>query len=129
MKGEVLGTVDHFYWKKEYQARGAPHYHALLWLKDAPVIGQDDPDTVLSWIQESISYLPNSKQGIWSWIVQLGHKISCNCPSVVHTVSGNASVVMFSLPGADLDFHGNLVKLLSWILLVTVSRLETEYTN
>ena len=23
-KGEVLGTVDHFYWKKEYQARGAP---------------------------------------------------------------------------------------------------------
>ena len=35
-KGEVLGTVDHFYWKKEYQARGAPHYHALLWIKDAP---------------------------------------------------------------------------------------------
>jgi hypothetical protein len=29
MKGEVLGTVDYFYWKKEYQARGAPHYHAL----------------------------------------------------------------------------------------------------
>ena len=49
MKGEILGTVDHFYWKKEYQACGAPHYHALLWIKDAPVIGQDD---VLSWIQE-----------------------------------------------------------------------------
>ena len=25
-KGEVLGPVEHFYWKKEYQARGAPHY-------------------------------------------------------------------------------------------------------
>ena len=24
----MLGTVDHFYWKKEYQAQGAPHYHA-----------------------------------------------------------------------------------------------------
>ena len=34
MKGEILGTVDHFYWKKEYQARGAPHYHALLWISD-----------------------------------------------------------------------------------------------
>ena len=39
LKGEVLGTVEHFYWKKEYQARGAPHYHVLLWIKDAPVIG------------------------------------------------------------------------------------------
>ena len=54
-KGEVLGTVDHFYWKKEYQARGAPHYHVLLWIKDAPVIGRDDPDEVLGWIQERIT--------------------------------------------------------------------------
>ena len=29
MKGAVLGTVDHFYWKKDYQARGAPYYHIL----------------------------------------------------------------------------------------------------
>ena len=38
-KAGVLGEVEHFYWKKEYQARGAPHYHALLWIRDAPVIG------------------------------------------------------------------------------------------
>ena len=44
MKGQVLGKVDHFYWKKEYQARGAPHYHVLLWIRDAPVIDQDDPE-------------------------------------------------------------------------------------
>ncbi len=37
LKGEVLGKVDHFYWKKEYQARGAPHFHVLLWIRDAPV--------------------------------------------------------------------------------------------
>ena len=24
LKGQVLGIVDHFYWKKEYQNRGAP---------------------------------------------------------------------------------------------------------
>ena len=61
-KGEVLGTVDHFYWKKEYQARGAPHYHVRLWIKDAPVIGQDDPDEVLGWIQERITcHIPNKE--------------------------------------------------------------------
>ena len=61
-KGEVLGTVDHFYWKKEYQARGAPHYHVLLWIKDAPVIDRDDPDQVLKWIQERITcHIPDKK--------------------------------------------------------------------
>ena len=59
MKGEVLGKVERFCWKKEYQARGAPHYHVLLWIGDAPVIGRDDPDRVLAWIQERITcYLP-----------------------------------------------------------------------
>ena len=62
VKGEVLGKVEHFYWKKEYQARGAPHYHVLLWIGDAPVIGQDDPDRVLAWIQERIAcHLPDKE--------------------------------------------------------------------
>ena len=39
IKGKVLGPVDHYMWKKEYQNRGAPHYHVLLWI---PVIGVDD---------------------------------------------------------------------------------------
>ena len=55
LKGAVLGAVDHFYWKKEYQARGAPHYHVLVWIRDAPVIGRDDPERVLAWLQERIT--------------------------------------------------------------------------
>ena len=43
LKREALGTVTHFI-KKEYQARGTPHYHLL---QDAPVIGKDRPDDVL----------------------------------------------------------------------------------
>ena len=49
VEGEVLGKVEHFYWK-EYQARGAPHYHVLLWIGDAPVIGRDDLEKVVAWI-------------------------------------------------------------------------------
>ena len=52
LKGKVLGTVlgkvDHYMWKKEYQNLGAPHYHVLLWIQDAPVIGVDDADIVLA---------------------------------------------------------------------------------
>ena len=50
LNGGVLGDVTHYYWKKEYQARGAPHYHVLLWIDGAPVINRDDPEDVLSWI-------------------------------------------------------------------------------
>ena len=50
-----MGFIDHFYWKKEYQARGAPHYHVLLWIRDAPVIGIDDNSKVLKWIQDRIT--------------------------------------------------------------------------
>ena len=35
--------------------RGAPHYHILLWIDGAPVIGIDPDDKVLSWIQERIT--------------------------------------------------------------------------
>ena len=55
LKGSVLGIVEHFYFKKEYQMRGAPHYHALLWIQGAPVIGKSDPTEVLAWIQERIT--------------------------------------------------------------------------
>ena len=34
---------------------GAPHYHVLLWIQDAPVIGVDDPDKVLAWIEDRIT--------------------------------------------------------------------------
>ena len=55
LKGSVLGIVEHFYFKKEYQMRGAPHYHALLWIQSAPVIGKSNPKDVLAWIQERIT--------------------------------------------------------------------------
>ena len=63
IKGEVLGKVDHFYWKKEYRNRGAPHYHVLIWIRDAPVIDRDEPEKILEWIQERITCHIPDKDG------------------------------------------------------------------
>ena len=46
--------VSHFFWKKEYQSRGAPHYHVIVWIEDAPVIGWDTPEDELKWIKSRI---------------------------------------------------------------------------
>ena len=43
----VLGKVEQYYVKKEYQMRGAPHYHILLWIEIATVVRIDCP--VLSY--------------------------------------------------------------------------------
>ena len=56
IKGGALGKVDHYYIKTEYQARGAPHYHFLLWIHGAPVAGVDPPEKVLAWIEKRITY-------------------------------------------------------------------------
>ena len=62
LKGAVLGEIEHYYWKKEYQARGAPHYHVLLWIRDAPVICHYDPERVLAWLQERITcHIPDKE--------------------------------------------------------------------
>ncbi|XP_073986376.1 uncharacterized protein [Rhodnius prolixus] len=37
----VLGYVEHYFWRVEYQERGAPHYHMLLWIRDSPEINND----------------------------------------------------------------------------------------
>ena len=62
IKGGVLGEVTHSFWKKEYPSRGAPHYHVLLWIKDAPVIGVDPEHVVTAWIDKKIScQIPDEK--------------------------------------------------------------------
>ena len=50
----ALGLVEHYYWRKEYQARGAPHIHMKLWIKDAPVLGRSTNEEVLEFIAKYI---------------------------------------------------------------------------
>ena len=92
MKVEVLGTVGHIYWKKGYEARGAPHYHGLLWIKDAPVIGQDDPDEVLEWIQDRITcHIPKKETDPELYTIWL---LDIRCTNVVATANIGGSVVV-----------------------------------
>ena len=75
--------MSHYFWKKEYQNRGAPHYHVPLWIQDAPVIGVDDPQKVLAWIQERITFkLPdkNSDPDLHALVARYQmHKCSAYC--------------------------------------------------
>jgi hypothetical protein len=52
-----LGEVEHYFWRLEYQARGAPHIHMKLWVKDAPILGEDGVTEamVLEFIEKHVT--------------------------------------------------------------------------
>ena len=40
LDSNILGKVTHWFYRIEYQSRGAPHFHCLFWIEGAPIIGK-----------------------------------------------------------------------------------------
>ena len=54
-----LGKIEDWFYRVEYQQRGSPHIHMLIWLENAPVFGVDKDDDVTSFIDKIITcHLP-----------------------------------------------------------------------
>ena len=54
-KAQPLGNISDWFYRVEYQQRGSPHIHMLIWLEDAPVFGVDDDVLVTNFIDNIIS--------------------------------------------------------------------------
>ena len=50
-----LGKISDWFYRVEYQQRGSPHIHMLIWLENAPVFGEDDDSDVTSFIDQIMS--------------------------------------------------------------------------
>ena len=50
-----LGYITDYVIKMEFQMRGSPHAHCLLWVKDAPKIDKDPDDVVCDFIDKYIT--------------------------------------------------------------------------
>ena len=50
-----LGHITDYVIKIEFQMRGSPHAHDLLWVKDAPNIEKDPDDVVCAFIEKYIT--------------------------------------------------------------------------
>jgi len=54
-KNGPFGEIIHYFYRTEYQQRGAPHIHGILWIKDCPIFGEAPDSVVLKWIEEHIT--------------------------------------------------------------------------
>ena len=53
-----IGNVTDYVTKIEFQMRGSPHAHCLLWVRDAPRIDEDTDEVVCEFIDKYISASP-----------------------------------------------------------------------
>ena len=52
-----LGKIVDWLYRVEYQQRGSPHIHMLIWLENAPTFGIDSDQKVITFI--SIVFVKN----------------------------------------------------------------------
>ena len=52
---EPLGKIKDFFYRVEFQARGAPHLHCLFWVEGAPRLDTHSHDEIVSFIDRYIS--------------------------------------------------------------------------
>jgi len=50
-----FGMLADFWYRIEFQQRGSPHMHCLLWLKDVPVYGVDTDEKVISYVDSIVT--------------------------------------------------------------------------
>ncbi|XP_069378951.1 uncharacterized protein [Paralichthys olivaceus] len=52
---QPIGQVEDYFYRVEFQARGSPHIHLVVWIKDAPEFGEDKDDEVCKFIDQHVT--------------------------------------------------------------------------
>ena len=76
-----LGEIVDYAIRIEFQARGSPHAHCVIWVKDAPEDGEQSNDIVCNFIDQYVSCKVPKEDGKWKDLVFLlqKHKHSSYC--------------------------------------------------
>ena len=80
-KAKPMGEVTDFVHRVEFQARGSPHIHGMLWIKGAPKLGIQSDEEVIQFIDKYISCcLPDDDEELLELVRMLQtHSHSATC--------------------------------------------------
>lgn len=100
-----LGKVIHYFWRREYQSRGAQHFYLMLWVKDAPILHESSLEEVASFISKYITCAnknvsPTLHQQVTPYQI---HKHKSYCIRKKKTRRGFVSVCRFGFPRPVTD--------------------------
>ncbi|XP_074111642.1 uncharacterized protein LOC141535587 [Cotesia typhae] len=53
---QPLGPLSHYFWRREYQGRGIQHFHLILWVEGAPIMGINTNEEVVEFIMKYVTF-------------------------------------------------------------------------
>ncbi|XP_069109303.1 uncharacterized protein [Argopecten irradians] len=74
-----LGTLTDYFYRVEFQHRGSPHIHMLMWIKDAPKYKEDSNDKITEYVEHYTSCQSNVPDNLKSLVDIQTHKHSKTC--------------------------------------------------
>ena len=75
-----VGKVKDWFYRVEYQLRGSPHIHMLIWLEGAPVFGVDKDEDVVAYIDSIITCRkPDNNTELLDLVCRQTHRHSHTC--------------------------------------------------
>ena len=83
-----LGKIKDWFYRAEYQQRGSPHIHMMLWLDDAPIFGVDEDENVISFIDKIITCeTPSNNAEVLDLVNRQTHRHSHTCRKKSKSIS------------------------------------------
>jgi hypothetical protein len=82
-----LGKIKDWFYRVEYQQRGSPRIHMLIWLENAPVFGVDKDEDVIAFIDQIITCgKPENDSNLFELVNRQTHRHSHTCRKKSKTV-------------------------------------------
>ena len=74
-----LGKMEDYFYRVEFQHRGSPHIHMLVWIKNSPKYGDDEEQDVIDYIDNVASCSSNVPSESKTYLAMQKHKHSRTC--------------------------------------------------
>ena len=87
-----LGEMTDYFYRVEFQQRGSPHIHMLMWTKNSPVFERDSEQEICSYVDQFTSCSKRQDVSLQDLITLQTHKHSKTCKK------GNKPVCRFGYP-------------------------------
>ena len=92
-----LGKLKDWFYRVEYQQRGSPHIHMLIWLENAPIFGIDEDEDVVHFIDQIITCSkPHNDTELVDLVNRQTHRHSHTCRK------NSTKVCRFNYPQAPM---------------------------
>ena len=74
-----IGEMEDYFYRVEFQQRGSPHIHMLVWIKNSPKYGDDNKEEVIHYINTVASSNANVDPSSEKYLAMQKHKHSRTC--------------------------------------------------